>query len=106
MWSRDKGEDMRFSAVNVRQGGRRMKQIHVAVTTVYLLGLVVITTPALALTVQIGGVEIPWKQNDPNEPATERALSGPNGEAVSYGCFTIAGLSSTPNPKARAVVDD
>ncbi len=83
-----------------------MKQIHVAVTTVYLLGLVVITTPALALTVQIGGVEIPWKQNDPNEPATERALSGPNGEAVSYGCFTIAGLSSTPNPKARVVVDD
>lgn len=61
-------------------------------------------SPAWAFTVQVGGVNIPQGQNDPAEPASERSLSGPAGEAVSYGCFTIAGL--TAGNKAKVVASD
>lgn len=75
---------------------------------VLILGISVfgaqLAVPAWALTVQIGGVEISQGQNDGAEPATERALSGPSGEAVSYGCFKIEG--NTAGSKAKVVVSD
>lgn len=69
-----------------------------------IIGLVIASLPrlSLALTVQVGGVVVPQGQNNPAEPAYERSLSGPAGEAVSYGCFTIAGL--TAGSKAKVVV--
>ncbi|MDP1946001.1 MAG: hypothetical protein Q8L77_00745 [Nitrospirota bacterium] len=68
------------------------------------LATVTFLPPAWALTVQVGGVEIVQGQNDGAEPATERSLSGPNGEAVSYGCFKIEGLTS--GSKAKVAYSD
>ncbi|THJ17012.1 MAG: hypothetical protein CAF45_016875 [Nitrospira sp. CG24E] len=73
---------------------------------VLVLGMSLLMTnlqrPAWALTVQVGGVEIPQGQNDPADTATARSLSGPAGEPVSYGCFTIAGLTSGTKAKVNA----
>ncbi len=74
-----------------------------AIVLVLGTGLLItnLAMPAWALTVQVGGIDVPQGQNDPADTATVRSLSGPNGEAVSYGCFTIAGLTTG---KAKVVV--